>query len=154
MSAEVHEDIAVATVTATSETDPASPPFLTDLSVWARWFWDRWWLLPIVTTVIVPLRRSAHYCILDILLPLLAHVSSAHPHLRQTLRELRHFSKPVMALWGRAALPSQSQISRWLCRIDDNAVEAWRTLFCPMSAATVSPAHVSAESSGPTVDAR
>jgi len=154
MSAEVHDDIAVATVTATSVADPIPSPSLAELSVWARWFWDQWWLLPIVATVTVPLRRSARYCILDIVLPLLAHACSAHSHLRETLRELRRFPDPVMALWGRAALPSQSQISRWLTRIDDSALEAWRTLFCPMSAATGSPAHDSAVSWGPTVDAR
>src|SRR5688500_13616995 len=131
MPAETTEDISVATLTATSAPDPVPPLAMAELAVWARHFWNAWWLIPILSTVIVPSGRAGTYGLAEFLLLLLAHACGNHTHLRQTLREVRPFAQEVMALWAREDMPSQAQLSRWLARIDDAALEAWRTLFCP-----------------------
>ena len=136
MSAEVHDDISVAAVTATPERDPVAPLGFAEAVVWAQHFWNAWWLMPIATTVVVPCARAATYCILDFLLVLLAHACGDKAHLRETFRAFQPFSRELMALWGRARMPSQSQMSRWLARIDDSTLASWRTLFYPTSAAT------------------
>lgn len=136
MSAETPEEISVATVLATSTPAPTPPPSLSELAAWARVFWDSWMVMAVCSTVHVPFHRAGLYCVLDMLLVLLAHACANHRFVRETLREFRPFAPALMALWARDAMPSQSQLSRWLARIDDAAVEAWRTLFSSTSPTT------------------
>ncbi|MDO9012030.1 MAG: hypothetical protein Q7U78_09530 [Gallionella sp.] len=135
MPAETTDDISVAPVIATSTPDPSPPVALAETAVWARHLWDRWWLMPICATVVAPSARSGTYCTIDFLLMLLLHACGPHERLRETLREAGPFAGTIMALWARHAMPSQSQLSRWLARLDELAVRAFRTLFCPTSVA-------------------
>jgi hypothetical protein len=107
---------------------------LAETLVWAWTVWKSWMLVALCTTVVVPFYRSGQYGLQDFLLVLLLHACGANEHLRETLREARPFGGAIMAIWARSAMPSQSQLSRWLARVDASAVEAFRTLFCPMSA--------------------
>lgn len=129
MSAETHEDISVATVLTTPTSARTPPPSLTEVAVWARHFWDSWLVMGICTTVPVPFHRAGLYCVLDLVLVLLAHACANHRFLRATLRQFRPFAPTLTALWARRAMLSQAQLSRWLARLDDDAVEAWRALF-------------------------
>jgi hypothetical protein len=133
MIAETTNDISVATVTATSESSPQPPRALAEAAFWATHFWRTWWLLPILTQVVVPSARAGTYCIADILLVLLAHACGERARLRETLRDFAPFAGALMALWGRDRMPGQSTISRWLGHVDGAAVTAFRTLFCPTS---------------------
>jgi hypothetical protein len=137
MPAEPAEDSAVASLTVTSAPDPVAPPALAETLVWAQRFWKTWQLVALCTTVVVPFYRIGLYGLQDFLLPLLLHACGAHSHLRQTLREARPFAEVLTSIWARTTMPSQSQLSRWLARVDASAVVAFRTLFCPMSVRTV-----------------
>jgi len=153
MTAETPEDISVATLSATSTLDPMPPRAMAETAVWARHFWQAWWLIPMVAYVCPLPRRAGAYCAVDFLLVLLAHACGERRHLRHTLRDFKPFAGPLMALWGRARAPSQSGISRWLASIETRALEAWRTLFCPTYASTDWPGIVSAVCSERTVHA-
>jgi len=96
--AETTNDISVATVTATSESSPQPPRAMAETAFWATHFWSTWWLLPILTRVVVPSARAGTYCIADILLVLLAHACGERARLRETLRDFAPFAGALMAL--------------------------------------------------------
>ena len=132
MTTETSEDIAVATLSATSTPAPVLPRALAEMLVWARHFWNSWTLVAMCTTVIVRFQRSGQYGFQDFLLLLLLHACDTEARLRRTLQEARPFTEEIMSIWARSAMPSQSQLSRWLARVDEATVRAFRTLFCPM----------------------
>lgn len=137
MTAESPKSISVASVLASSRPDPLAPAGLAECAIWAGHFWRGWWLLPICTLVSVPMRRVGSYALIDMLLVLLAHACSGHLSLRETFRAYRPFATELMSLWARDAMPSASQLGRWLGRIDLPSLEAWRSLFFTTSASTV-----------------
>ena len=129
MTAENPQEISVASVLTCSVPDPLAPPGLAECAVWARHFWNAWWLIPICTSVLVPMRRVGRYALMDMLLVLIAHACSGHTYLRETFRAYRPNATELMSLWGRDAMPSPSQLGRWLARVDTPSLEAWRSLF-------------------------
>ncbi len=154
MTAESPNDISVASVVASSQPDPLVPAGLAECAIWARHFWNTWQLLPICTMVTVPMRRVGDYAFVDILLVLLAHACSGNRSLGETSCRFRPVAPALMSLWGRDAMPSASQIGRWLARIDEWSMEAWRSLFFTTSVSTGCADHAWAASSARTVAAR
>jgi len=73
--------------------------------------------------------RFGHYDLIDFAVVLIGYALSGEPTLKAFYERLLPFAEVFMALFGRRRLPSRSALSRFLAALDQESVEALRTLF-------------------------
>src|SRR5438876_41138 len=69
------------------------------------------------------------YDLIDFAVVLIGYALSGEPTLKAFYERLLPFAEVFMALFGRRRLPSRSALSRFLAALDQESVEALRTLF-------------------------
>ena len=85
----------------------------------------------------MPLRKRCVWCVdaseadppIDFLAPLIGYAISGERTLADFFERVAPFGAAFMALFGRAALPHRSSLSRFLASIDAACLETFRTLF-------------------------
>jgi len=73
--------------------------------------------------------RFGRYELVDFAVVLIGYALSSEPTLKAFYARLLPFAEVFMALFGRHRLPSRSALSRFLAALDQESVEALRTLF-------------------------
>lgn len=135
MPTEQVDPIASMQMETTSEREQLPPPWFAELAVVARWFHSRWVLIPLCAALRLSRRVDATAAIDVILLLLAALVGDGSlAETDEALRPVRHL---LPQLWDRDRMASRSATSRFLSSLDETAMEAMQTLFCPSSACSV-----------------
>lgn len=95
----------------------------------AHVFTQRGWLTAIEERVRFARARFGLYDTIDFVVVLLGYAISGERTLKAFYERLTPFGKAFMGLFGRGDLPSRSALSQYLAALDQQAVEALRTLF-------------------------
>ena len=115
---------------------PSTPTFLGEVAVFAQVLSHTGLLKTIQEQVRFTRARFGTYDLIDFVAVLIGYVLSGEPTLLAFYERLAPFAEPFMALFGRNLLPHRSTLSRFLSALDQDSVEALRTLFRDRSAGT------------------
>ena len=117
------------TIQITPESRPSTPSWMGEVVAFAQVLTHTGILKAIQEHLRFARARFGQYELIDFVAVLIGYTVSGEPTLLAFYERLAPFAKSFMALLGRNQLPHRSTLSRFLAALDQNTVEALRTLF-------------------------
>ncbi len=117
------------TIQITPESAPSTPSWFAEVAAFAQVLTHVGTLKALQERVRFARARFGQYDLIDFVVVLIGYLLSGEPTLKAFYERLQPFAEPFMALFGRNQLPHRSTLSRFLAALDQNAMEALRTLF-------------------------
>jgi hypothetical protein len=123
------QSAAAVRIETTTETKPSVPGWFGEITLIGQHLKQQGVVDGINEGVRLARRRFGRYEVIDFVALLLGYASSGEGTLETYAERLRPFGVALMGLFGRAAVPHRSTLSRFLAAVEEQTVEALRGLF-------------------------
>src|SRR6266704_412120 len=124
------------TIQITPESMPSTPSWMGEVAAFAQVLTHAGILKALQDQIRFARARFGHYDLIDFAVVLIGYALSGEPTLKAFYERLLPFAEVFMALFGRRRQPSRSALSRFLAALDQESVEALRTLCAKRSCGT------------------